>query len=507
MSLDSTINSFVDNFYGEFPVYEVSKSKIIHLTKIGTHNFKPQEIAIIDTPLIQRLKFISQLGPSFYVFPTARHSRFEHTLGVSVMISHMFKSLNDSNQLNFLDSGSKERVLNEIRLSALLHDIGHGPFSHVSEVVMEEYDDISAERKKLKCKPHEAIGYHIIRSQAFRDYFDAISHLYNIPLDTEEIAKMIIGGVRSPENDQYKADFLNGEFDADKLDYIIRDSYFSGVELALGVDRLLLSLGVEKIDSSDGLKRKLILTEKGIMPLEQIIIGKIMLHGAIYHHQKVRALDQMIIALLRMIIQNKIVINDQQIENPIDFLRLDDFDILKLKTTYPKINELCKALKDRQTFKRSLVISPKTVDLGTEEKSSAFWDILKYADDFKELRGLNQLLAERIGNGCTEFDVAIDIPKTPELKETHQKVIKNYGEFATIQEIFPQKGWLDAYTSNKWTGHIFASEKYRKDAYTKGKEFLEELLEIKFNENAEKFAKFNSTSKRVQTQLRDFPSI
>ncbi len=504
MSFDSTINKFMNEYYKEIPVANISNSKIIHLTSIGTHNFKPHEIAFIDTPLLQRLKFISQLGPSYYVFPTARHSRFEHTLGVTIMITQMFKSLSDNSQLDFISQ--KEKFLNEIRFAALAHDIGHGPFSHVSEVVMQEYsNDLRSETLKLSCKCHEALGYHVIKSDIFKQFFDDVSKFYSVTLNPDEISNLIIGNVNNPEKEQFKADLLNGEFDADKLDYIIRDSYFSGVQLALGIDRFLLSLGIEDIQTKYGKKKKLILTEKGIMAMEQIVIGKIMLHEAIYHHQKVRAIDQMIIALLRMILTKKPEINGEKIETPIDLLKLDDYDILKIQNCTGKINELCKSLKNRKTFKRALVISPKTMELGEEpSQSDAFWDVLKYGEFPQELRNLNQILAERIGDECTEFDVAIDIPKPPELKETTQKLIKNIDHYTTIKDIFPQKEWLDAYIANKWSGHIFAVDKYRVSAQKKGQELLEETFHIKFNENAKNYAKINPPYKKTYKNLYDF---
>jgi HD superfamily phosphohydrolase len=106
------------------------------------------EIAIIDTPIIQRLRYISQLGPSHYVFPTARHSRFEHTLGVMIRINQMFNAISENQKIKL-----SRNILNELRLAALLHDVGHGPFSHVCETVMLESRDIfnEKENKRSRC--------------------------------------------------------------------------------------------------------------------------------------------------------------------------------------------------------------------------------------------------------------------------------------------------------------------------------------------------------------------
>lgn len=456
-------------------------------------------------PSFKELKYISQLGPAYNVFPTARHSRFEHTLGVVIMISLMWKALKENGFFSFLGIDAQDKLLTDLRIGALMHDIGHGPFSHVSEVVMDDFTLIQSEILKLSSKPHEVLGYYILRSDVFKALFDDLSKYYKISVNPDEISNYVIGRVDNSEEDQYKADLLNGQVDADKLDYIARDSDFSGVQLAVGIDRLLLSLGIEKIPAIAGKRnRKLILNEKGIMPLEQLLLAKIMLNSAIYHHQKVRAIDQMIIAILRRIIDQKIEIDGDQINSPIDFLRIDDFDILKLSSEDSKINEMCKALKRRQTFKRALVISPRTIEMDREGIfPNEFWNILQYGEYPSELRKLNKILAERIGKGCTEFDVAIDIPMTPKLGETQQKIIKMHDDFVTLKDVFPQKGWLDAYTANKWTGHVFAIEKYRKDARDKGKEIIEEKFDIKFNEYAIKDAKITPLYKK-QRSLFDF---
>ncbi|VVB93499.1 HD domain protein [uncultured archaeon] len=500
MTLETSINKFMDEYYGELPLYDIREPKVIHMTKLGTHHFSKHEIAVIDTPVVQRLKYISQLGPVYNVFPTARHSRFEHTLGVAISINKMWNSLTENVSLSFLPSSDRTKILSDLRMCAILHDIGHCPFSHVSETVLMDFPSIQSEKIRLGGKPHEILGHYIIKSDVFKSFFEDLSTEYKVELGLDKISNYLLGKVDDPSEEQYIADLINGQIDADKLDYIVRDSDFSGVELALGVDRLLLSLGIEKIQTSEGERRKLIMYEKGIMPLEQLILAKVMLYSAIYHHQKVRALDHMIISILRMLIDEKIEINGNIIESPVDLLKLDDFDLLKLSSGNSNVNDLCKRLKSRQTFKRCLVIASKTVK---DESQNQLFDVLKYSEHPIEIRGLNKVLAERIGNDCTEYDVAIDLPMTPKLGETQQKIIKIGGEFKALKEIFPQKGWLESYMANKWKGHIFASDKYRDKACKEGKALFEEIFDIKFKETAETDAKILPLYKKQRT-LQDY---
>ena len=111
MSLESEINEFTKSYYDELPLFEIREPKIIHFTKIGTHLFTEPEISIIDLPLIQRLRYILQLGPAYNVYPTARHSRFEHTLGVSIRILQMWEALEKNGSLNLLSQMKRKKFL------------------------------------------------------------------------------------------------------------------------------------------------------------------------------------------------------------------------------------------------------------------------------------------------------------------------------------------------------------------------------------------------------------
>ena len=501
MSLESKINHFMEKTYGNLLLSDIRETKVIHMANLGTHQFFKHEMAIIDTPIVQRLKCISQLGPVYNIFPTARHTRFEHTLGVTISVDKMWKSISEKGSLSFLGDSEKKKILSDLRISAILHDIGHCPFSHVSEVVLSDSPLIRTECDKLNSNPHEVLGYYMLKSKVFKTFIEELTSEYDVTIDLDKISNYIIGKVDNPNEEQYIADFINGPFDADKLDYIIRDSEFSGVPLALGIDRLLLALDVDKIKTNTGEERKkLIVKEKGIMSIEQLLLAKVMLYSSIYHHQKVRAIDSMITSILRMVIDEQIEINGDIINSYVDLLKLDDYDLLKLSTDNSKINELCSQLKTRRTFKRCFVISPRTKEKGYENQ---FNDIILRSEFPSEIRLMNKELAERIGDGCTEFDVAFDLPKTPKLGETSQEIIKIGNEFIALKKVFPEKDWLESYMANKWKGHIFAIDKYRERACEAGKALLEDKFKIKFNESAINEAKIFPTYK-PQKSITDY---
>ncbi len=120
----------MEECYGELPLYDIRENKVVHMANLGTHHFFNHEIAIIDTPIVQRLKYITQLGQVYNIFPTARHTRFEHTLGVVISLNKMWNSLSENGSLKFLKTDfQRAKTLSDLRICAILHDIGHCPFS------------------------------------------------------------------------------------------------------------------------------------------------------------------------------------------------------------------------------------------------------------------------------------------------------------------------------------------------------------------------------------------
>lgn len=238
------------------------------------------------------------------------------------------------------------------------------------------------------------------------------------------------------------------------------------------------------------------------MPMEQILIAKIMLNYSIYLHQKVRAIDHMIIPLLRKIVHEKQVIAGQTINTPLDFLKIDDYDILNLASSDEQTNKICRSIKMRKIFKRSLVISAKTIEK-TENYSDLFADLIKYCERPQDMKNLNNALIERIGEGCTEFDVAIDLPKTPKLGEMTHRIIKVHNDFIPLSEDF-KNGWLESYLANKWKGHIFSNEKFRKLAQARGIELFEEEFGLKFNKYAINEARIDFEYRKDSRDLADF---
>ena len=153
--LDDYLQRRYPDFFGQnatHPVLPVKRSKVIHDSVWGTNRFSWQELVVLDSPIIQRLRDIQQVGLAHLVYPSARHTRFEHTLGVTTIASRVFDALYHRDRgtvrtimravLQMSPQGDDEgltqqvmRLRQELRLAALLHDSGHSMFSHASEKV------------------------------------------------------------------------------------------------------------------------------------------------------------------------------------------------------------------------------------------------------------------------------------------------------------------------------------------------------------------------------------
>lgn len=196
-------------------------------------------LPIIDNPYFQRLRNIKQNSLLFYVYPSAKHDRFSHSLGTY----HLMKQVVNNGKMNLSDQDKFN-----LKAAALLHDVGHGPYSHLWEDLIPNFN-------------HEEMSANIIRE------------VFELP----DVAAII-------EKDHPYSKLLSSVIDVDKLDYMLRDSYFCGVGYGNSdMERIVRSLSVE-----DG---KLVIDPKLVSSVEHVITGRISLYKATYFHPASRAKD------------------------------------------------------------------------------------------------------------------------------------------------------------------------------------------------------------------------
>jgi HD superfamily phosphohydrolase len=237
------------------------------------HNFvtlTDEEVGIIGTRIFQRLRGIRQLALANLVYPGALHTRFDHCIGVCHVAGMIAKHLRLTSD--------EERI---VRLAALLHDLGHGPFSHVSEDALERYANrsrLGTEQRKEKI--HELITADLIR----RD-----KELQKTPGGgaCETVVKLLSLG----HGESVLRNIVSGPLDADKQDYLLRDSRFCGVPYGLFDIHQLHSSFVLGGPQHD---RGLWVNRDGVHAVEQYVLAKYYLTTMVYRHQVRLITDQMI---------------------------------------------------------------------------------------------------------------------------------------------------------------------------------------------------------------------
>lgn len=245
-------------------IEELVGSKTIADPLIGYIHFNPIEIYIIDTPLYQRLRGIKQLGLADLVFPSLGYSRFEHSLGSLGRMNQLLnKIIENSKKVNSESPifGIIEKYKFQIRLAALLHDVGHCLFSHCSERVINNLEQSLLIRKiftehfekQTNIPFAEIFTLSIIGSKRFHEFIKN-SELIELSATKltkalENIAYFILGlPDKEDPNSIFLGQLMSSGLDADKIDYMTREQHYSGIKLQIDLDRIFSKLQVFEIE-------------------------------------------------------------------------------------------------------------------------------------------------------------------------------------------------------------------------------------------------------------------
>ncbi len=216
-------------------------------------------VKIVDLPIFQRLRRIKQLGVAHYVYPGAIHNRFSHSLGVYSLMSRLAKKLSREAYIDRDD-------IPVLELAALLHDIGHMPYSHAVELYYSNFARSRGERTFT----HEDLSYAVILNDS-----DLKEALNDIGIDPYEVAHIIKGNHRNPLYNQ----LLSSDLDVDRMDYLVRDSLHTGVVYgAIDIDRILETLTVDS-------ELRLSIFSKGLIAVENFYISRLHMYRGVYYHK------------------------------------------------------------------------------------------------------------------------------------------------------------------------------------------------------------------------------
>jgi HD superfamily phosphohydrolase len=380
-------------------------------------------VAVIDTAEMQRLRRIRQLGFSYLVYPGANHTRFEHSLGTY----HLMNVLLDTLEV-------KKEEEKELLVASLIHDVGHGPYSHAMEPVIKKFTGRSHEdiedllfTQDAEAEPSAACVAEVLEEQR---------------LDKRKILEHIKGKNEGDARELSK--ILNGEIDVDKMDYLVRDSYYTGVAYGV-VDNIRLIRGLDFVNGS------LVITAKGVLPAEYLLFSRFLMYPTVYAHHTSRIAQLMFLKAVVHFIDSKS--EDYRRQYARALRTMDDSEIniaLRNAEGYPK--EIIERINERRLFKRAVYTGITELRAGAAEELT----------DERRLRDVEEEISKRAG--VDEKYVIVDFQgqKEEELKESAAKVV--FGDACrSLREVSSLVSMLSRVFRENYKLGVYTLEKYRSE--------------------------------------------
>jgi len=363
-------------------------------------------LALIETPQVQRLRRIRQLGFSNLVYPGANHTRFEHSLGVYHLAKHLVKQVD-------------EQQRNELLAAALLHDIGHGPFSHATEDLILRYTR----------KSHEDIE-EFLRKGEISDILKEYS------LSPSAIAAHIRG-----ETDP--GQIIHSEIDVDRMDYLVRDAHYTGVAFGL-IDHVRL---IHELKFNEN---RLVLNIGGLQAAESLLVSRFLMHPTVYFHHVSRIAESMCENAAQYMIDGGL--------DPKIFRRMDDSTfMMEMKKSGGYASEIAERLDNRRLFKRALYTGFDSVNI----------DVIKFRKNKTRLENEIAQIA-----GIDPGYVLVDIPEKPDIAEMKAHVMVN-GRMISLDKASNLVASLEKAQLDNWRLGVFTPAEFREKVGIVARDFFE----------------------------------
>ena len=340
-----------------------------------------EERELIDSIFVQRLRRIHQLAGAYLVYPGGVHTRFEHVIGTMHVAGLIGQSVAER-------AGLRDDDIQEMRIAALLHDVGHGPFSHLFEEVLSEKTDLTHEDLSQRIVSESNIG-DILRRNGYRP---------------SKIAALCVGKSKGLP---FMNQVIAGGLSADMMDYLLRDTYFTGVEYGkVDIQRVIDSLDV----SPDG---HLMLERAALYAFEALLIARYEMFKAVYFHRTVRAAELMLAHSMTLADDELHLTNLSKIDK---ILRLTDEVVLQqladLDSRTPELKMARKLAADYMQRRLVKCVFEKVM----QRKDRTIQRI------FSKKRFRDELASDIAQSaGVRPSNIYIDVPNTPSVPYTSER--------------------------------------------------------------------------------------
>jgi HD superfamily phosphohydrolase len=336
------------------------------------------EKEIIDSYPVQRMRRLRQLAGAEYVYPGANHTRFEHSVGVMFLAGKVLENLNISQKIS-----AEEAEI--VRIAALLHDVGHGPFSHVFEHLLD---------KELG-KTHEDLTRWIVSNSELEDLLKKYGY------SPEDVGKLATGVLHKPKKN-FLDQIISSAVDVDKLDFVVRDTHHTGAEYGY-VDIFRL---IHAFDVAD---ENLAVDLGALSALESLIIARIESFKSIYFHRVGRA-AQIMLAMAMEKANSELGLTN--FKTPEEYLAMDDYTVWTKLKNCGKSKDIIENLERRKMLKCAY------------EKTFYEKDVM-ISNVFRQEAHRKQLQADIARKAAVETEaVIIDVPTVPSVPYHHSALME-----------------------------------------------------------------------------------
>ena len=351
-------------------------------------------LEVLDTREMQRLRRIRQLGTAFLVYPGANHTRFEHALGA-------YKLAGDASRALGLTPDDSLHV----QAAALLHDVGHGPLSHLFEEVVPG-------------QKHEEFSVDLVQWSGLNDL------LKRAGMDAKRVATLLKGKGEH-------GSIVSGDIDVDRMDYLVRDAHYTGLRVSVDPERLLSVMTLR-----DG---EFLLREEGVTACESLLVARFLMYPSVYFHHTCRAGESMLVRAAQDLLENGYKYDSLRIMDDNEF-----FSALKQGSRYAR--DVAERIDDRRLFKRAFE--------GTHRRVQGDEFLTRLVKDPAERARVERELADAAG--VNDGYVLVDVPAPPLVREVEAKVLGKDDRVLPLREASTLVRTLVAAQMDHWKFWVFA---------------------------------------------------
>ncbi|WP_423743718.1 HD domain-containing protein (plasmid) [Haladaptatus sp. SPP-AMP-3] len=354
----------------------------------------PVAAELLDAAPVQRLRHIKQLSTVRLVYPSANHTRFEHSIGVAHLAGRALDRL-----------GIDDRRAKGVQAAALLHDVGHGPYGHQTEGIIER-----------------RLGRHHDEVADLLDRGELAATLERHDLAPDEIAALVAG-------EGELGQIVAGELDVDRMDYLVRDAHHTGVPYGtVDYGRLLAALRF-----TDG---TLVLAEGNVQTAESLLVARALMNATVYRHHVSRIAGAMLERTSERLLDSSDV-------SAAEFHRFTDAELLAALRNHEETRPMANRIAERNLFKRAV----------WAEWESVPGEVV--AADHADVREFERDIAAKAG--VEPEHVLLDTPGEPTIPESSSRVVVN-GEIRRLADQSPLVQGLQASQRTQWRLGVYAPE-------------------------------------------------